>query len=255
MIDTREVAAQLQIIESVIVIPLAASTNTLARRILEDCIENDVPLPSAVIVAREQSAGRGRGERSWHSPADAGIYATILHTREVDALPLLPLQVAVTLAKFLREKYSIDAVIKWPNDILVGPKKIAGILIEARTKDDSAFAAIGVGVNVRAVDQALSAQATSIAEASGRAQSTDEAIASFIRAIDKGLQEKTNGVVEQWSSLAMHRAGDQVSFHLPNGEITGTWQKIDRFGRAVVSTPRGVEQISAADLILTTPPA
>ena len=94
MIDTRALAARLTTLESVAVIPRVASTNLVARRIVTECIENELSLPQAIIVAGEQFAGRGRNQRSWSSPRGKGIYATTMLMRPVADLGVLPLAIA-----------------------------------------------------------------------------------------------------------------------------------------------------------------
>src|SRR4051812_37073781 len=142
MIDTRQIVSRLQAIESLAIIPRVSSTNEIARHVLDECIENDLSLPQAMIVAGEQFAGRGRNERQWSSPAGKGIYATTLLTRTTAELPVMPLHIANAVASYLRDTFTIDARIKWPNDIIVNGRKIAGILIEARVQDTRAFLAI-----------------------------------------------------------------------------------------------------------------
>ena len=93
MIDTS-IVSRLRTIESLAVIPRVASTNLIARRIVTECIENELSLPQAMIIAREQFAGRGRNDRSWSSPPGKGIYATTLLSRPLRELPLVPLAIA-----------------------------------------------------------------------------------------------------------------------------------------------------------------
>jgi BirA family biotin operon repressor/biotin-[acetyl-CoA-carboxylase] ligase len=88
----------MRVIESVALIPRVASTNLVARRIVNECIENELSLPQAMIIAGEQFAGRGRNARTWSSPAGKGIYATTLLTRPVAELPFIPLGMAVVVA-------------------------------------------------------------------------------------------------------------------------------------------------------------
>src|SRR5947208_10773972 len=118
-IDTRRIVDRLTTIESIAVIPRVASTNLIARRIVNECIENELSLPNAMIIAGEQYAGRGRNARQWSSPPGKGIYATTLLMRPAEELPMVPLEVANIVASYLRETFGIDARIKWPNDILV----------------------------------------------------------------------------------------------------------------------------------------
>ena len=163
-LDTRRLVERLQTIESIALIPRVASTNLVARRIVAECIENELSLPQAMIIAGEQFAGIGRNARTWSSPAGKGIYATTLLTRPTADLSLVPLAIANIIVSYLHDVFGIDAKIKWPNDVLVHGKKIAGILIEARIQDDRAFLLIGTGINVEPVDDAARPNAVAISE-------------------------------------------------------------------------------------------
>ncbi len=98
MIDTRAIVERLRRIESLAIIPRVSSTNLVARRVVNECIENELSLPQAIIIAREQFAGRGRNQRTWSSPAGKGIYATTLLTVSTAELPLIPLEMANIVA-------------------------------------------------------------------------------------------------------------------------------------------------------------
>src|SRR5919109_3493094 len=93
-LDTRRLVDRLQTIESIALIPRVASTNLVARRIVAECIENELSLPQAMIIAGEQFAGVGRNARAWSSPPGKGIYATTLLTRQSSDLSVLPLAIA-----------------------------------------------------------------------------------------------------------------------------------------------------------------
>jgi BirA family biotin operon repressor/biotin-[acetyl-CoA-carboxylase] ligase len=250
-IDVQELAARLKTIESVAHMPCATSTNTLARRVVNECAGNDIRIPEAILVADEQREGRGRGERSWHSPAGKGIYATALHALPAEELNILPLRVACMVATFLRETYAVDARIKWPNDILVDGLKIAGILIEARTQDTGAFALIGVGINVLPSAGAPE-NAISIAQASRRdAIDLRSATIAFIEAVDRelGRHPSVLEVVERWRELTTHRTGDRVSCHIGSKIIEGSWQGIDDLGRALIRSGAETILVAAGDII------
>lgn len=250
-IDVRELAARLTTIESVAHMPCATSTNTLARRVVAECAENDIRIPEAILVADEQREGRGRGERTWHSPAGKGIYATALHSLPADELTVLPLRVACMVATFLRETYAIDARIKWPNDILVDGRKIAGILIEARSQEKGSFALIGVGINVFP-SLGAPAIATSIATASKR-DSIDlrSATIAFIETVDRelGKHPSVSEVVARWRELTSHKTGDRVSCHIGPRIIEGSWQGIDDEGRALIRSGEETILVAAGDII------
>lgn len=253
MIDTRTLVPRLRVIESLAVIPRVASTNLIARRIVNECIENELSLPQAMIIAGEQFAGRGRHERSWSSPAGKGIYATTLLTRPARELALVPLAMANIVASYLRETYAIDARIKWPNDILVGGKKIAGILIEARVQDERAFLLIGTGVNVEPWKDDTRPNAISISEASLHPSTgIDAATTAFIEHVDEQLSRPLDHdeVLAQWRALSVHQPGDRIQCVIGEKTVSGTWIRIDEDGRAVLNTADGVVAVSAGDLIL-----
>src|SRR5688572_7883605 len=250
MIDTRELAEQLRVIESVAYVPTVKSTNVLARRVLDECISNELPLPSAILVAGEQTAGRGRGNHTWSSPAGKGIYSTVLHSRPARELALLPLEIAVHIATFLRNSYQLGARIKWPNDILVDEKKVAGVLIEGRTRDDAAYMLIGTGINVAPVAEDLRSIATSISEGAHREVNLDEATTGFIKALDAGLAKRQDNVPEAWTSISAHQPGDPITFRIGSRTIRGNWGGLDEFGRAVIEQNGVTQQISAADFVV-----
>jgi BirA family biotin operon repressor/biotin-[acetyl-CoA-carboxylase] ligase len=253
MIDTRSLVPRLQAIESLAIIPRVASTNLIARRIVSECIENELSLPQAMIVAGEQFAGRGRNDRNWSSPAGKGIYATTLITRPARELALIPLAMANIVASYLRETFAIDARIKWPNDVLVGTKKIAGILIEARVQDDRAFLLIGTGINVEPFADDQRPNAIAISEASPRPfNGIDAATRAFIEHVDEQLARplEHDAVLAQWRALSIHQPGDRIHCVLGDRTVTGTWTRIDEDGRAVLNTVDGPIAVSAGDLVL-----
>lgn len=252
MIDTSLVR-RLKVIESLAVIPRVASTNLIARRIVNECIENELSLPQAMIIAGEQFAGRGRNDRSWSSPAGKGIYATTLLSRPARELPLMPLAMANIIATYLRETYAIDARIKWPNDVLVGGRKIAGILIEARVQDERVYLLVGTGVNVEPVKDDARPNAVAISEVSQREfTGIETAITAFVEHVDEQLSHplEHDQVLAQWRELSVHKPGDRIHCVLGERTIDGTWSGIDEQGRAVLNTPSGTIAVSAGDLFL-----
>lgn len=250
-INTREIVPRLRALESLAVIPRVASTNLIARRVMNECIDNELSLPHAMIVAGEQFAGRGRNDRSWSSPAGKGIYATTLISRPVGELPLIPLAMANIVASFLRETFSIDARIKWPNDVLVSGRKIAGILIEARVQEERVYLLIGTGINVEPVRDDERPNAIAISEVSPRGfTGVENATLAFIEHVDAALAAplEHDAVLSQWRELSVHEPGDRIHCVLHDKAIDGTWNGIDEQGRALLNTPEGPLAVSAGDL-------
>lgn len=252
-LDTRRIVDHLKTIESLAVIPRVASTNLIARRIVAECIENELSLPQAMIIAEEQFAGIGRNARSWSSPAGKGIYATILLTRPASEVPFVPLAIANIVVTYLRDVFSIDAHIKWPNDILVGGKKIAGILIESRMQDDRAFLVIGVGINVEPIRDDSRPNAVAIREVSKRDfRGINKAIEAFIEHLDERVSTPfvRDTVLAEWRARSVHKQGDRISSIVGDRTISGTWVGIDDQGRALVRNGDEVMTISAGDLMM-----
>ncbi len=259
-LDTRAIVPRLKVLESLAIIPRVASTNLIARRVVNECIENELSLPQAMIIAGEQFAGRGRNDRQWSSPPGKGIYATTLLTRTLTELPLVPLAMANILASFLRDTFAIDARIKWPNDILVpgrkageNARKIAGILIEARIQEERTFLMIGTGINVEPVADDMRPNAAAISEVSSRNfTGIRDATLAFIEHIDERLSHSLDhdDVLREWRSLAVHQPGDRIHCILGDRTVDGTWVGIDEQGRAILNGAEGRVTVSAGDLVL-----
>ena len=252
MIDTR-IVRNLKAIESVAVIPRVASTNLIARRIVTECIENELSLPQAVIIAGEQFAGRGRNDRRWSSPPGKGIYATALVTRPKSELTLVPMAMAAFIATYLRAEYGIDARIKWPNDVLVDRRKIAGILMEARIQDERVFLLIGMGINVEPVEDDARPNAVAMSEVAQRGYwDIEGATRTFVESLDTYLSHpfEPAKILGDWRELSVHKPGDAIHCVIGERTIDGTWMGIDDYGRAKLRTAEGEIAVSAGDLFL-----
>ena len=135
-----------------------ASTNAYLRRTARGDAEEAPAF--TVIVAEAQTEGRGREGRAWHSARGSGLWISILVPVDEPGHPgVLPLAVGVATALATERVSGLSVSIKWPNDILVGDRKVAGILCEA-VGDSGAFAAVGVGVNLRSPGDGFPAELT-----------------------------------------------------------------------------------------------
>lgn len=122
------------------------SSNTQAKKIIEAGKPGNF-----VVVAEEQTAGRGQRERAWYSPQGGLYFSLVLRPKaEIKDLAGWPYLVAKTLKKVIFEIYGIKTKIKKPNDLIIGQKKVAGILIESRVRQKkTAYLIIGIGVNLK----------------------------------------------------------------------------------------------------------
>jgi len=113
------------------------------------------------IIAREQTDGRGRLDRTWQSPKDGGLYFSIIlrPQLEINAWPLLGLMAALAVSDALTKACGLHADIKWPNDIYVAERKLCGILAETVETDMGMAAILGIGINLN--DERLPADVAS----------------------------------------------------------------------------------------------
>lgn len=120
-----------------------------------------------LVLAERQDSGRGRSGRRWSSAPRAGIWATLIERpRDAKAIEVLSLRVGLRLARVLERWTSGPIALKWPNDLFAGDRKLAGVLIEARWRDQRPdWVAIGVGVNLEAPADQESAAALRDADA------------------------------------------------------------------------------------------
>lgn len=253
MIDAavlERASRELSTIDSIALMTTSSSTNLLARRIIDECLQNDIPVPTGLIIAREQREGRGRETRSWRSPRDAGIWSTALATVSSDRLPLLPLEVALCVSAFLEEHSALSPRIKWPNDVLVDGRKIAGILIEARSSSAGAHVAIGVGINLTGEAPHAGAITAEEAGAGGTDGGIDEAILAWTSAIDRMLtfRRSAEEIIRGWSARSALKTGDHVRSEIGGRTIEGSWLGIDPNGHARIATVEGERRIAAGEI-------
>lgn len=189
------------------------STNDLARRIVARW-DRTRPFPGLVLRAGEQTAGRGRRGRAWSSPAGRGLYLSIVRALPPEGLAALPLLVGAAVCDVLRSRLGLDAGLEWPNDVVIGGRKIAGVLVEVTgAGGETPIGILGVGLNVshRAADLPRT-DATSIERETGTAVEIDGLAAAIVGAVDRELRRgrRPGYAVERFGELTVHRVGDEV---------------------------------------------
>ena len=210
-----------------------------------------------VVVAEHQSAGRGRAGRSWSAPPRSGLMFSVLLRPPVATRPhwgSLPLLTGVALVQALRRTAGVDAVLKWPNDVLVGERKLAGILAES--SGDAVVVGIGLNVSLRA-DELPVAHATSLLLEAAVCTDRDPLLRAVLRAIDSWYARWAGqaGDPETCGLLAAYRPvcatlGRDVAVHLPGDRVArGAAVDVDSSGRLVVDGPDGRTAFAAGDVI------
>jgi BirA family transcriptional regulator, biotin operon repressor / biotin---[acetyl-CoA-carboxylase] ligase len=206
------------------------------------------------ITAKTQSAGRGRRGSAWDSPS-GNLYATFLLT-EPSAPPDAP-QLAFVAALALHDAVSLAAPqlgpllkVKWPNDLLLGVKKLAGILIEGESEPVLA-AAIGIGVNCTSHPSGTAYPATDLA-AAGAHVVPEQLLASLAGSMQRRLGQWQRGqgfasVRADWLKRAAG-LGQAIQVRLPERELSGRFQGLDEAGRLLVEGPDGVASVTAGEV-------
>ena len=222
--------------ERVIYLPETPSTMDAARQLArEGC-----PAYTTVVAGR-QTQGRGRMRRTWFSRA-GGLYFTVV------LRPRVPLAwssrvnflASLTLARILREQYAVDAGVKWPNDILVGGRKLCGLLSEMETEgDDVRFLNIGVGMNVNNPLPEVDPPAVSLRQVLGRAVPRRDLLAGFLDAIEARVQEEPWSVVmTEWKAVSM-TLKRRVRIETARETVEGVALDVDENGALLVRTADG----------------
>ena len=195
-----------------------------------------------VIVADQQTAGRGRLGRSWHSTPGMGIWFTVCFNSLVEGLTFASaLAVQTTLAPRCETK------IKWPNDILMQGRKICGILVESKNNRT----ALGIGLNVhqRTEDfpEELRQKAGSLESITGETWNRADLLRDILIALDQKVMLIKNGhfseVLDEWA-CACGIVGQKIRA----GEIEGIVENIDSIGALIVNTNSGTERILSGEI-------
>ncbi len=198
-----------------------------------------------LVVADEQTRGRGTKGRTWHSPAGLGLYASFIlrpgdSTNERRSLHLLPLAAGLAVADAIQAAVGIAVQFKWPNDLVSGRRKLGGILVEAVFQGEApSFAVVGIGVNVNhaATDfpAEIRGQATSLRLVVGRPVDREALLAdlclileSWYNALIRGAREE---VIRACEDRMAFSPGDHVRVMTPDSEIRAIYLGLESEGR------------------------
>src|SRR4051812_44855426 len=229
------------------------STNTEAAR------QAALGAPEGLcVVAREQTAGRGRRERSWVSPKDAGLYLSVVLRPSLEARhwPLITLAAALAVRGALGEACGLEADIKWPNDLLAGGRKLCGILAETAEGARGRAVVLGIGVNLRrgSFPAELSDTATSVEEQTGRAPDAETLLAALTRGLARFYEtlhepDGTNRILREWETHSSYARERRVRVALAGESFEGITRGLDADGALLVETDEGITRtVRAGDV-------
>jgi BirA family biotin operon repressor/biotin-[acetyl-CoA-carboxylase] ligase len=207
--------------------------------------------PHGVVVAAEQqTAGRGRRGSTWVSPPGAGLYFSFVAKPSAASLSLLTLAAGVAVREGIAAASGLEAELKWPNDLLVGKRKLAGILAEGigiGTPEQAVIVGVGVNVQSAAYPPDVAARATSIEGELGRAVDRDALLAAILDALSArlaALDQNAGDILQAWRTASPSAVGTRVEWDGHRGVTSG----IDEDGALLVKTASGVERIIAGEL-------
>ncbi len=196
-----------------------------------------------VVVADEQTSGRGRSGRVWTAKPGTSVLLSVLLRPAVtpDRLAPLSLVVGLAVAQAL-EAFGMTPALKWPNDVWLNERKVAGVLVQSTIGVDGIVAVLGIGINVLTAAADLPPGATSIHATTGFAQERDDLLATVLARLDAGYSDyvvsEGHPNLAGWSSRAA-LVGEDVQIRDGDSEHRGTFRGIDADGVLLLDTGSG----------------
>jgi len=226
------------------------STNDLAAAAAEAGASEGL-----VVVANAQSTGRGRVGRSWSSPPGAGLYVSVVLRPAGPALRLLTIAAGVAIAEGIHAASGLETSVKWPNDVHVGSRKLAGILAEAGSSSGAVdHVVLGFGINVRRASYPpdVAARATSIESELGRDVDRGLVLAECLAALSSRYSMLQSGaagdVIEAWKKRATVHMGRAVEWNDERGSRHGRAEDIDATGALLVRVGDQVVRVISGEV-------
>ena len=234
------------------------STQNFAQQIALDKKEH-----GTIVIAEKQTAGRGRLERKWTSPKGGIWFSLIIHPKfDVSTSTLVPIAGAVALAKSIRTTLDIPVSVKWPNDITLNGKKVAGMLVDASFEANSIdYLILGIGINFdidsKKLERRLSKSANFYGVDSLRKKDDNtppkSLLKEFLVQFEKTLLQLNSGekskIVKEWMKMT-DKLGKKIIINTSDGKISGISKGIDIDGALKLKTRKGVKKIFVGDIVL-----
>jgi BirA family biotin operon repressor/biotin-[acetyl-CoA-carboxylase] ligase len=192
--------------------------------------------PGSVVLADRQTAGQGRHGRRWHSEPASGIYCSIV----LKPAPALTLALGLATADAIKRATGIVCDLRWPNDVMLAGKKVAGILVR------NAIAGIGINVNYTSFPAELASDATSLRLHTGAPVSSTGILLHLLPAIDAFVELDTDTILRLFASASSYAAGRRVTVAQPDGIIEGTTAGLDPAGFLIVRKDDGTDTLIVA---------
>jgi BirA family biotin operon repressor/biotin-[acetyl-CoA-carboxylase] ligase len=210
------------------------------------------------VVAREQTAGRGRLDRKWHSARDAGVYfSIILRPRmALNSWPLLTFMAGLAVVDAVFRSCGIRADIKWPNDVYLGDKKVCGILSETIDTQIGPAAIVGIGINVtpESVPGEISATATSLEDVTRMRVDQELLVDQLVRAIPErydalNSEDGLEHTIREWCANSSYAMDRSVRVSLGSEAFSGITRGVESDGALRIEAENGrIRIVRAGDV-------
>ncbi len=236
--------------ENLVCLVETPSSNDLARELIEIYFEEEQRLPPSVFVAEGQSEARGR-KGDWKAALGRGLYLTFVRqAHNGEPLSLVPIAVARWIRDAVKESTGVEAELKWPNDLYVGKRKLAGILAESRTQADQTYVAVGIGLNVVGPAATLGvSNATTVEEEAGDPFPLAPLAQTVLDRLDSELSAPCwEAEVGKWEKASVHRPGDHLTVRREGAELTGEYLGLSPEGFLRLKTPSGEAVVAAGEV-------
>ena len=220
----------------VIYLTSTTSTMEIARREADESAEE-----GTLVIAEEQSAGRGRFGRKWVSPPGQNLYLTMLLRPDVARLRRLSIISPLAVCRAVEATTTLRPQIKWPNDVLVGGRKLSGTLIESEfAGGEPRYALVGVGLNVnfRTDDTEVASIATSIARETGQNVSRERVLAALLNEFESLYDAPAERAFVEWRAR-LETLGREVTVTFREERHTGLAEDVDAEGNLLLRTADG----------------
>lgn len=213
-------------------------------------------IANRLLVARSQTAGRGRRGRSWVSPLDGGIYMSLMKqfTLPPNALQGLSLLTAISLKSALDSMGITGLKLKWPNDILFQNKKLAGILLELQQRDRHCYLVFGIGLNIALpaeLTQEIDRPVTDITSIADDIPENSRIVATVINALCNNLVEYEksgfSSFQERWNESDSY-LNSNIEIHNGEKRIIGKSLGVDSNGALLLQTTAGLQSINGGEV-------
>jgi len=229
------------------------STNTQAKMLAEKGTEE-----GTIVIADEQTHGRGRFSRSWISAKEKNLtFSIILRPKiSLERIGLLPFIFATAIAKTLRKYYTVEAETKWPNDILLNGKKLCGMLLESSFHNENVdYIIVGIGLNVNqeTFTDELAQTATSLFPETQKEWDREKLLSQILLQIENEYfffcENETNDILSQWKSYST-MFGKEISMSQNGDVLNGIAIDVSPDGELLVNVNNKLVKFNSADVTL-----